>query len=85
MSTEQEMLLRRLSGAQFAAWETHMFLDTHPNDGLALEANKKYQAKFLEVSKEYESKYGPLNHGDTYGDTRFEWVNDPWPWERTDD
>ena len=39
---EKEMMLRRLSGAQFAMWETHIFLDTHPNNEAALAALEKY-------------------------------------------
>ena len=43
---DREMLLRKLSGAQFALWETHLFLDTHPYDANALTAKKKYEKKY---------------------------------------
>ena len=29
---EQERLLLRIRAMQFAQWELHIFLDTHPND-----------------------------------------------------
>lgn len=79
---EREQLLRRLSGAQFAAWEMHMFLDTHPNDVQALTSYQKYHAKAQAILREYEQAYGPLRSGaSVYGDKRWEWLNSPWPWE----
>ena len=35
--SEQEALRRRISAVQFAAWELHLFLDSHPNMNFALE------------------------------------------------
>jgi len=76
--TEREKLLRQLSAAQFAAWELHMYLDTHKND---LEARKIYNKKTdqaNELKKEYERKYGPLT---VDSENCVEWLSDPWPWE----
>jgi spore coat protein JB len=81
MLNERDMLLRRLSSAQFAAWETHMFLDTHPNDTAALAIMRKYDERAAELRAEYESKFGPLSPRDMYGDTSFEWLKAPWPWD----
>ena len=78
---EREMLLRRLSSAQFAAWEMHMFLDTHPTDRSAMQSLKKYEERARMLQREYENRFGPLNSDDAYGDVRWEWVNSPWPWE----
>lgn len=79
---ERELLLRRLSGAQFALWETHVFLDTHPNDTAALAAKKKYLKKYEAVLAEYKEKYGPLVYTDVFGTETHDWIKDPWPWER---
>lgn len=38
--TPREKLLLRLSSAQFARWELHMYLDTHPNDMQAIAMEK---------------------------------------------
>ncbi len=80
----RQMLLQKLSVAQFAAWELHMYLDTHPGDGEALARYRHYEEKTRRLTEEYESKYGPLTAGDAYGDARWEWVNSPWPWETTE-
>ena len=29
---EQERLMRQINATQFAAWELHVFLDTHPGN-----------------------------------------------------
>lgn len=79
--SEREALLRRLSSARFAAWEMHLFLDTHPNDRAAMESQRKYEERAQALMEEYQSKFGPLNSDDIYGDVRWDWINSPWPWE----
>ncbi len=78
---DREALLRRISEAQFAAWENHLFLDTHPNDDLTLQNMKRYRKQANELIAEYERRYGPLTVSDVYGDTRFAWLDSPWPWD----
>lgn len=53
-------LLRKYSAEQFAAWETHLFLDTHPYDLNARTMFEQHSAHADELKKEYESKFGPL-------------------------
>lgn len=75
-------MLKRLSAAQFALWETHIFLDTHPYDAAALSAKKKYLRKYETALAEYKEKYGPLVYTDVFGTETHDWIKDPWPWER---
>ena len=64
---------------QFAAWELHLFLDTHPDNAEALRKQQEYTEKTNALIAEYEANYGPLR---TSGDMdRWAWVNDPWTWE----
>ena len=79
--SERERLLRRLSAAQFAAWELNVFLDTHPNNAEALARYKAYKRTAEELMAQFESKFGPLEAQNVYNDARFDWVNNPWPWE----
>ena len=80
MST-RESLLKRISVARFAAWELHIYLDTHPGDKAALRKFEQYNEKANQLTKEFEEKYGPLTANDVYGDSSWKWVNSPWPWE----
>ena len=79
--SEREKLLKKLSGAQFAALEMQLYLDTHKKDHIALSRMQDYLREAAEYRKMYEEKYGPLTANDVFGDTRFEWLNAPWPWE----
>lgn len=79
--SEREKLMRKLSGAMFAALEMQLFLDTHKDNKEALKSFKEYSALAAKYKAEYEANFGPLTPADTYGDTSFQWVNAPWPWE----
>lgn len=74
----REMLLRQLSAAQFAAWELHMYLDTHSDDCRAQELYEKHVARFEKLKCEFENEFGPLSTG--VGDAA-QWLADPWPWD----
>ena len=79
--SDREMLLCKLSGAQFAALEMHLYLDTHPHDQRALASRNAYREEAEALRKEFENRFGPLTAADAYGDCRWDWVNAPWPWE----
>ena len=79
--SEQEALRRRIYANEFAAWELHLFLDTHPNNAEAAQKLEEYRARSARLRREYEEKYGPI--GETTQDTsRWAWITDPWPWEK---
>jgi len=78
----REALLLKLSAAQFASWEMHIFLDTHPNNREALELREKYTKEFNELKKEYEAKYGLLYY---QSGTPNQWLANPWPWDYEED
>ncbi|MBR0535653.1 MAG: spore coat protein CotJB [Clostridia bacterium] len=75
---DQQKLLNKLSVAQFAAWELHLYLDTHPCDASANEMFRKYTTEATLLKKEYESKYGPLT---VSASNEADWLESPWPWE----
>lgn len=77
MST-REKLLRNLSSIQFALWELHLYLDTHPNDLEAVSLHEKYEMKFMNAKREYEERFGPLTP--TVGEG-VDWLTNPWPWD----
>lgn len=79
MLNEKHKLLNCLSAEQFAAWELHLYLDTHPCDKTAQRLHKKHSARALELKEEYESKFGPLTTKTGEG---CDWINGPWPWEK---
>ena len=75
---EKKKLLNKLSAAQFAAWELHVYLDTHPCDTSANEMYRKYANETQMLKNEYEKKYGPLTPSSS---NESDWLCDPWPWD----
>lgn len=74
----REKLLRSLSSVQFALWELHLYLDTHPSDMEAAAMHAQYEKKYAQLLCEYEEAYGPLTPIVGEG---VEWLKNPWPWE----
>lgn len=73
----RETALLRLSSVQFAAWELHIYLDTHPGDKEAQKRYDEYMAAYKALLKEFEAQYGPV----TQPADGKEWLKDPWPWD----
>ena len=65
----------------FAIQELALYLDTHPEDMEALELYRTYQRMYHKASMEYGDKCGPLNHGMPVNSPKYNWLDDPWPWE----
>ncbi|HKM01521.1 MAG TPA: spore coat protein CotJB [Sedimentibacter sp.] len=80
LSPQQEMLLE-VQKLQFVTLDTALYLDTHPNDPVALYRHKMYTDQLKQVIDAYEMQYGPMTiFGHEYGDN-WRYINSPWPWE----
>lgn len=76
-------LLNKINVVSFAVDDVKLFLDTHPCDEDALAFFREYSRMRNEALKEYAAYYGPLTIDTTvYSCTdRWDWVNEPWPWQ----
>ena len=70
-----------LQALGFAVQELALYLDTHPEDKEALELYRSYQDMLHKGMMLYNEKCGPLNHKMPSGSDRYNWIDDPWPWE----
>lgn len=75
-----DTLLSQLQTVGFAVQELALYLDTHRDDGEALELYRSYQQMYTKLRKMYEDERGPLNHMHAQDGT-YRWLDDPWPWE----
>ena len=82
MNSERDQMLRRVQVYGFALGDAALFLDTHPEDQEALAFYRKYLELLAEAEKAYVEKYGPLSHRDAASGDRWDWTDDPWPWQR---
>ena len=79
--TEREALLKQIMIAFFAAKDTALFLDTHPDCKKAIADHKKYVTELKRLKAEYNEKYGMLDAYSESAPDRWSWVDDPWPWQ----
>ena len=80
--SEQEKLLYELDSISFATHELNLYLDLHPEDQSMVTLFNDYRRKLDELTKKYESMYGPLTvNSNEMENKTFSWVNTSWPWE----
>ncbi len=65
----------------FVCNELLLYLDTHKDDAEAFETYKNLLKMSFEARKAYSETYGPLTHCDMMEMGTFTWLNNPWPWE----
>lgn len=81
MSRQQQAMLMDIQKLQFAALDLALYLDTHPNDPVALYRHHAYATHLKQYREAYEAEYGLLcNMNAEMGDT-WRYINSPWPWE----
>lgn len=82
MDERYYQLLLKLQEADFALVELTLYLDTHPNDGAALQQYNQLVQQRWTLAQEYEQHYGPLMHfGHSYSRQPWQWIDTPWPWQ----
>lgn len=82
MMTEREKLLKEIMAYNFAAIEWNLFLDTHPYDKEAIAMFHKMTEKTKELRKEFLAKYEPLKASESMNPNYWEWIEEPWPWDK---
>jgi len=79
---EREKMLYELDSISFAAHELNLYLDMHPEDQSMVTLFNDYRRKLEDLTKKYESMYGPLTvNSNEMENKTFSWVNTSWPWE----
>ena len=79
----RRMLLQRIKQYDFSLKELNLYLDTHPNCRRALAMFAKYKKLRENAIAEYNEKFGPLTPEQSNDLEHWDWVDDPWPWERS--
>ncbi|MGI6574409.1 MAG: spore coat protein CotJB [bacterium] len=83
-NNERKEMLRRLMALDFAALELNLYLDTHPQDGRALQDFNAVAQQAHVLRQQYQERFGPLiNFGHSFSKLPWQWIQEPWPWEIT--
>lgn len=82
MNENRDQLMKRVHTASFAVDDVKLFLDTHPDNKMALEYFDKYSMMRKQAVKEYEDQIGPLTvDGVKPSSDVWTWTQQAWPWE----
>ena len=80
---ERNMLLSRIKKYDFTLKELNLYLDTHPNCRRALAMFSKYKQLHSNAVNDYTNRFGPLVPEHNSNTQHWDWIDDPWPWERS--
>lgn len=79
---QQAELLTYVDALSFAMIDLGLFLDVNPNNQEAIKLFNQYREEKEKLTKEYESKYGPITlDSDSLNSYPWAWNDMPWPWD----
>lgn len=81
--SERERLLWEIHKTDFLLDDLQLYLDNHANCEAALEDFNRLSQASQDLKHEFHQLYGPLiNFGYMSSELPWQWVEEPWPWER---
>ncbi len=80
---DKKMLMNRIRQYDFTIKELVLYLDTHPACRRGLALFRKYKSLREDAVNEYVRRFGPIVPEQSSGEQSWDWINDPWPWERS--
>ena len=81
-SNSRAEMLKQVQCYNFAAYDMLLYLDTHPEDKKAFKMFQELVKKTNELKCEFEKNFGPLSQFRTASQDSFNWLDNPWPWEK---
>ncbi len=82
MYVEESLMLLDIQKLQFSIYDLSLYLDTHPNDPVALYRHNMYTEQLAQLRNAYEAKFGILSIMNSESGDTWRYINSPWPWER---
>ena len=81
---DRETLLMKLMELDFMAVDLGLYLDTHPNNAESIAQYNKIVKAADAVRGKYEKVAGPVCSFRSINrcEDRWQWDDDPWPWDR---
>ena len=81
-TAEKRALLKKVQEADFFALDLQLYLNTHPYCKKTLEMYKTATDEAKTLRKNYENMYGPLTASSSGPETPWQWIENPWTWEK---
>lgn len=74
-------LLKKITVANFMVEDLGLYLNTHPNDCVAVDKYNIYVKESNDLKKMYAECCGMIEEHGSTSPCPWIWINDPWPWE----
>lgn len=81
-SNSRADMLKQIQCYNFAAYDMLLYLDTHPEDKKAFKMFQELVNKTNALKCEFEKEFGPLSQFASAMQDSFNWLDNPWPWEK---
>ena len=78
---DKETMLLKVSELCFTVHEINLYLDSHPENKMAMRYFRKYNEELKRLTAAYEQIYGPLTATSETNCEEWSWIKRPWPWE----
>ena len=79
---ERKDWLRSIQQYDFALYELQLYLDTHPDCTAAMHQYRKYKAMKQAAVDQFVRLYGPIIAEQSDTENQWNWIQNPWPWEK---
>lgn len=79
----REKLLNEIRCLTFAITDLAEYLNVHNTDERAICLHREYTKQLRDLKDKYQKVYGPLSI--YFPCNKWRWLEDPWPWERSED
>lgn len=81
----KEDLMKLIQSTNFAVLDLGLYLNTHPKCQCALSTYHDYHKALMKAIKIYEERFEPLTIFGVHDENRWNWKDEPWPWQKEDD
>ena len=78
----RDELLQKIMELDFYIVDLHLYLNTHPDDGEAIQMYNDAVLQNRELRAQYSEKYGMLLSNHCVSATPWQWIDSPWPWQK---
>lgn len=78
----RSQLMQLIRRYDFALYDLSLYLDTHTQCRDALRLYQKYRTQRQAAVDEYVRRFGPLTHRENESQMQWDWVKEPYPWEK---
>ena len=82
VSSEKDELLYKIQMYTFALKDLNLYLDVNPTDESIIRKYNEVNNLLKKSKNEYINSYGPLCSNESNDDNNWEWINNPWPWDK---